>query len=164
MPTTTVPSVRPQTNIGTPNRDLWTLAYEAPNDLLGAMGLSCAGWLGLSVTEKERRLYSVNVQSFLRSRLDIPALHGLPGHRRGSIFGTEGQADPSPGSIEGVIWTLDQHCFKMQNFALARGLRPAGQAAYTSSASYTNGPTLLLAALAFAGGYATSHFLRAKRR
>jgi len=44
--------------------------------------------------------------------------------------------------------------------------RPAGQAAspYTSSASYTNGPTLLAAALAFAAGYATSRYLAPRKR
>lgn len=41
---------------------------------------------------------------------------------------------------------------------------PAGQAAapspYTTARSYTNGPTLLAASLAFAAGYALDHFLR----
>ncbi len=44
---------------------------------------------------------------------------------------------------------------------------PAGQVAspYTTASSYTNGPTLLAAALAFAAGMAVDHFLgkRSKR-
>lgn len=63
-----------------------------------------------------------------------------------------------------AVALLDAHCATI-GVVTSPTVRAAGLAsAYTTASSYTNGPTLLAAALAFAGGYAASRFLGAKRR
>lgn len=67
-------------------------------------------------------------------------------------------------SFLSAMTLLDGYCTGAAGLIPAH-VRPAGLAsAYAASASYFNGPTLLASAVAFAAGYATSRYLRAKRR
>ncbi len=73
--------------------------------------------------------------------------------------------------LDGLCWHQTQFSVatpyrpNLDGATRSAGLRPAGLAStYTTASSYTNGPTLLAAGIAFAAGYATSRILRAKRR
>lgn len=100
---------------------------------LDSQQISCATWRGLAVSQKES--YALRYLSSLFPRATILA-----------------------SQVRSLIAATDGYC----ELAVTRRfpLRPAGQAAsLTDAASYFNGPTLLMAGLAFAAGYAACHYL-----
>lgn len=132
-------------------------AQRAPDDMLNKMQMDCAQWRLLPAWLKPRQF----------SRLDIGPYgtltdRGVTPNERRPIVPTLSWGNAA--DVANAIRLLDRHCAVSLQTARSHGLAPADLAsAYTTSASYTNGPTLLAASIAFVAGYATSRLLRTKR-
>lgn len=164
--------------------DLPMLATQNPGAVLGAMGYSCLGWRNLDDNSRRWHLGqilptgAVNVspgtvqfgEAGVGDRLPRAPLQQLGRaigpttnpRMRQVATSMAAQLDPWNRAIDQTVGILNRHC----ELATARSanivpfVRPAGLAsAYTTAASYTNGPTLLAAGAAFAAGYAIHHFL-----
>jgi len=156
----------------TPNAQpaLIEIATNRPFELLRVMGFDCASWPPLSLNQKVAALRAISVRAGLYFET-APTVR-MP---------NSGLPDAVPTDVIKAIDLLGMACAgesppiapdlprppraPQWNLARSAGLRPAGlAAAYMQSSSYTNGPTLLAAAVAFAAGYATSRYLVQSRK
>lgn len=146
---------------------------------LRGMGLTCASWLALSRAEKVARIQGFNIgisglapapNDILR---DSATAFGLYQRYNVAHRGRGGSAPYattvrySDDAVNRAIAIIDAACSPSVTGGAGLVL-PAGVGAlpnapertpFLESASYTNGPTLLAVALAFAGGYAVRRYL-----
>lgn len=147
--------------------------------LLKANRLTCDGWLALSA-DKKRGLAAAFIAAV------FPVLLGGTPEQLSTLPFTGGRRNPVPtapsprsvrvdlsgraplgtatyvvpdAQVNMLIAQTDSYCVRVR---AGLTVRPAGQAAsppMSAASSYFNGPTLLAAAIAFAGGYAACHYL-----
>ncbi len=140
---------------------LVTTAKADPEAVFAGMNLSSIGWSRLGIDQQYGSLLRLLTQgtALLRNptegeRTTIrQAMSALRAYANQTMYAPMGK----PPARYDHTWYMGPS---------GPYVGPAGQAAspYTTASSYTNGPTLLLASLALAGGVATSYLLgRGKR-
>lgn len=138
---------------------LVTVAKASPEAVFDGMGLSSIGWSRLGIDQQYGSLLRLLTQGTALLRNPTEAERTAIRQAMSALRAYANQTMYAPMRQPPARY---DHEWRMGPSGPYVG--PAGLAsAYTTASSYTNGPTLLLAGLALAGGVAASYFLGRKK-